>query len=176
MGKRLESKPLAHNTVNARAESHYLVIGRNPLGRAKFIESTHNLVVTVGLNDLLNRRFKASSYTSSDYVGLKGSGTVAAGDTMSSHSGWSEVTGYSESNRPALTLGSVSSGSVDNSASKASFSINASVTVAGAFVVDDNTKGGTSGILYGAADFSSSRSLSSGDTLNVQVTLTVTAS
>jgi len=176
MGK-IMGKPL--DTLGKYAvipHTHIVAIGRNPLGRIKFIESTHNLVVNTGLDDLLDKRFKASSYTSADYVGLKGSGSIAAGDTMSSHSGWSEVTGYSESVRQTLTLGSISSQSVDNSASKASYSINASVTVAGAFVTTNSTKGGSTGILYGAADFSASRSLSNGDTLNVQVTLSMSAS
>lgn len=149
--------------LRARAESL-----RGTLWR----ESAKNLVVNVGLDDLLDKRFKASAFTASDFVGLKGTGAVAAGDTMASHAGWSELTLYSEASRQALTLGAVSGQSVDNSASKASFSINATGTVAGAFVNTDNTKGGTTGILYGAADFAASRSVNNGDTLNVTVTLT----
>lgn len=66
----------------------------------------------------------------------------------------------------------MSSQSVDNAASKASFSISASVTIKGAFAVTNNTKGGGSGVLYGAAAFAASRAAESGDTLNVTVTLT----
>ena len=138
-----------------------------------------NIVVNTGLDDLLDKRFKASTYTSADYVGLTdGTPTVAAGDTMSSHAGWSEVTAYSEGTREALTLGSISSASVDNSASKASFSISSdSTTIGGAFITTDNTKGGTSGILYGAGAFTAGdKGLDNGDTLNVTVTLTTAAS
>ena len=156
--------------------STYLFEAFDKDGNLKWTEEVDNLVVTTGLNWLLDKTFKGSSYTAAHYVGLKGSGTVAASDTMSSHAGWSEVTGYSEATRETLTLGTVASGSVDNSASKAQFSINASVTVAGAFVTSDNTKSGTSGTLYGATDFSAARSLSNGDTLNITITLTVTAS
>lgn len=147
-------------------------------GNLKWEETVPNIVVNTGLDDLLDKRFKASAFTSSDFVGLTdGTPTIAAGDTMASHAGWVEVTDYSEGTREALTLGSIASQSVDNSASKASFSINATVTVGGAFVNTDGTKGGSTGILYGVAALTEGdRSLVNGDTLNVTVTLTTAAS
>lgn len=97
-----------------------------------------------------------------------------AADTAGSHADFTESTDYSESVRQTFTPGSISSGSVDNSASKAVFSINGTVTLFGAFLTDLNTKGGTTGVLYGGGLFSSpgSRQMASGDTLNVTVTLT----
>ena len=65
---------------------------------------------------------------------------------------------------------------MDNSAAKAVFNINATDEVFGAFLKDDSTKGGTAGILYGAGDFGASRNVENGDTLNVQIDLSVTAS
>lgn len=141
-------------------------------GKLKWEETTENTTVNVGLDEILDKFWKGSAYTAAHYVGLKGSGTIAAGDTMSSHAGWSEDQNYSEANRQTLTLGTVSSQSVDNSASKASFSMNATATIAGAFVTTNNTKGGTTGVLIGAADFAASKSVVNGDTLNVTVTLT----
>jgi len=138
-------------------------------GNLKWVEETHNLVVNAGLNDVLDKYFKGSTYTAAWYVGLKGTGTIAAGDTLASHAGWTEITAYT-GDRKALTLGSVSGQSVDNSASKAVFAINGSATVYGAFLATVAT--GTSGTLYGAADFSGSRAVENGDTLNVTVTLT----
>ena len=79
---------------------------------------------------------------------------------------------------PAFTPGSISGGSVDNSASKAVFNINANNTlVGGLFLSDNSTKGGTTGTLYGMAPFSSIgfRQLNNGDTLSVTVTLQITA-
>lgn len=146
-------------------------------GNLKWEEKFSNLVVNVGLDDILDKRFKASGYTAADFVGLTdGTPTVAATDTMASHAGWAEVVAYSEGTRPALTLGTVSGQSVDNSASKASFSINATATVGGAFVVTNSTKGGTTGILYSVGAFAGGdKGVDNGDTLNVTVTLTSAA-
>jgi hypothetical protein len=62
-----------------------------------------------------------------------------------------------------------------NSASPASFTINATSTVGGAFLVSNSTKGGTTGTLYSAADFSApgDRSVASSDILNVTYTLSL---
>ena len=152
----------------------YEVVARDKDGNELWRESVPNLVTTAGLNDSLDKHFKGSSYTAAWYVGITdGSPTFAAGDTMSSHSGWTEVTAYDEANRQTLTLGSVSAGSVDNSASKAVFTISTnSTTIGGAFLVTNNTKGGTSGTLYGGAAFAANRTLNDDDTLTITVTLT----
>lgn len=156
-------------------ENHYLIECLDKHGELKWVEEIHNLITNVGLDDVLTNYLKGSGYTAAFYVGLTdGTPTVAAGDTMSSHAGWTEVTAYSEATREALTLGSVSSQSVDNSASKASYSINSnSTTIGGAFIVTDSTKGGSTGVLYGVGAFSGGdKSTDDGDTLNVTVTCT----
>ena len=137
-------------------------------GRLKWVEKYDNLVTTVGKTDIIDKYFKGSTYTASWNLGLKGTGTAAVGDTLASHAGWAEVTPYA-GNRPAITFGTTSGGS--NTATAVSYSINATATVAGAFVC--NAASGTSGTLYSAGDFAVSRSVVSGDTLNV--TLTVSA-
>lgn len=138
-------------------------------------EQFNNIVVTTGLNKLLDATFKTGLTTPAWYVGFKGSGSMIAADTMSSHGGWAELTPYSDSTRQAFTPGSISSGSVDNSASKAVFNINGSSTIYGCFLTDNSTKGGTTGILYGGGDFGSSRPVVNGDILNITVTLTQTS-
>ncbi len=147
-------------------------------GKLKWRETIFNLVVNVGLDEVLDKFWKGSTYTASFFVGLTdGTPTVAATDTMSSHAGWTEITAYSESVRQTLTLGTVASQSVDNSASKAAYSINGTATVGGAFVTTNNTKAGTTGILIGAGAFTGGdKSVSNGDTLNVTVTSTATSS
>ena len=90
-------------------------------GAEKWREKRKNLIVTEGLNHVLSIAFDAGTQITAWYVGLKGSGTPAAADTMSSHSTWSELVPYSQATRPALTLGTAASGSIDNTASKATF-------------------------------------------------------
>ena len=158
-------------------ENHYIVECIGPDGKLKWTNEFDNLVTNEGLNDNLDKYLKGSTYTAAFYVGLTdGTPTVNAADTMSSHAGWTEVTDYSESTREALVLGTVASQSVDNSASKASYSINATATVGGAFITTVSTKGGTTGVLYGVGAFSGDKSVDNGDTLNVTVTCTAAAS
>lgn len=145
---------------------------RDSEGNLKWEESRENLVTTEGLNDVLNKYFKGSAYTAAWYVGLKGAGTIAIGDTSASHAGWTESTAYAEAARQTLTLGTVSAASVSNTASKAVFTMNGTATIAGAFLISVSTKGGTTGTLFSASDFSTSRTLASGDTVTVTVTLT----
>lgn len=145
-------------------------------GKLIWEDGFDNLVVTTGLNALISNTFKTIPGAVDWYVGLKGTGSVNAADTPASHAGWSELTIYSNSNRPTFTPGTVAAGSVDNSASKAVFNINGTGTVFGCALFSNNTKGGTTGTLYGAGDFTSSRAVESGDTLNVTVTLSATSS
>lgn len=156
-----------------RMGGRFRVVCRDSSGRVKWEEDRPNLVVNAGLDDALDKYFKGSAYTAAHYVGLvdnSGFSTYAAADTMSSHGGWSESTAYSNAARPDFTPGTVSSQSVDNSASKASFSVNTSATIRGCFLTTDDTKGGSSGTLFSEVDFSASRSVQDGDTLEVTYT------
>lgn len=137
-------------------------------GKVKWTETFHNLVTTAGKTDIVDKYFKGSGYTAAWYLGLAGAGTKAVGDTLASHAGWSELTPYS-GNRSAITFGTTSAGS--NTATAVSFAITGTATVAGAMVA--SVASGTSGVLYSVGDFSASRSVLSGDTLNVTVTQTI---
>jgi hypothetical protein len=141
-------------------------------GILKWTDGFKNLVVTVGRNHYLNSTLK-NTPSAAWYVGLKNTGTIVAADTMASHAGWTENAGYSNATRPIYTLGTASNGSVDNSASKAIFTINATGTIAGGFITDSSTKSGTAGILLGAGNFATSRGVESGDTLNLTVVCSV---
>ena len=149
-------------------------------GNLKWEESTHNLVVNQGLQDMNTKYFKGSSYTAAWYVGLVNnspSPVYAAADTLASHAGWNETSSYS-GNRKAVTFGTATTADpsvIDNSASPASFSITGTVTVAGAFVASVDT--GTSGILFSVSSFQSpgARSVVSGDTLTVTYSFSLDA-
>lgn len=141
-------------------------------GKLKWSEEFPNLVVDAGLNYMLDAGLSAGTPITTWYVGLKDTGNVVAGDTMGSHAGWTENTTYSNAARPTWVDGGVSAKNVDNSASKAVFNINGTTTIYGAFLVSNNTKGGTTGTLYGGGNFSASRAVVNGDTLNVTVACT----
>lgn len=152
-------------------------------GLLKWEAASHNLVVNVGLQDMNAKYFTGSSYTATWYLGLYGaaaSNNPADTDTMSSHAGWTEVTAYSQATRPVCTFGTPTTADpsvATNSASPATYSINATTTVGGAFLTTNSTKGGTTGTLFSAADFSSpgDRSVVSGDTLTVTYTFSLDA-
>jgi hypothetical protein len=152
-------------------------------GNRKWEAESKNLVVNVGLQDMNTQYFKGATYTAAWYIGLYGaasSNNPAAGDTASSHAGWTENTTYSNATRPAATFGTATTADpsvISNSASPASFSINGTTTIGGAFLISNNTKGGSTGILFSAADFQSpgDRSVVSGDTLNVTYTFSLDA-
>lgn len=162
----------------ARINHHFKLEAFDRDGNLKWVEEFDNLVVNTGLDDYLDKYYKGSAYTAAHYVGLAdGTPSFAAGDTMASHAGWTEITAYSEANRQTYSPGTVSGQSVDNSASKAVFSINGSTTIGGAFLSTDNTKGGSTGTLVGGNAFTGGdRSLGNGDTLNVTVTASLTSS
>ena len=166
----------AGNTENMSIRGDYTVECIDAEGNLKWSEQIKNLVVTAGKNFMLDTTFSGTTYSAAWYLGLvdgASSPTYNAADTMSSHAGWTELTDYSESTRPAPTWSSASSGSKATTAT--SFSINGSGTVAGAFMTTDNTKSGTTGTLFSAGNFSGgSRTVASGDTLNVTYTATLT--
>jgi hypothetical protein len=144
-------------------------------GNLKWEAKEHNLVVNGGLQDMNEKYFKGSGYTATWYIGIYGSGatnTPAAGDTAASHVGWTEVTPYSNATRPTATFGTATTADpsvINNTSSPAQFNINATAVVGGAFLISDNTKGGTTGVLFSASDFAApgDRSVASGDTLNI---------
>lgn len=132
-----------------------------------------NTVTTVGKNHLLDTEFAGSSYTAAWYLGLisdSGYSAISAGDTMSSHAGWTEATAYAESTRVALSWNSASSGS--KASTTTSFSINANATtIKGGFNTTGSAKSGTTGTLYSAGLFIGGDEVAdSGDTLDVTYT------
>lgn len=161
---------------NLNVKFDYTVQLVGPDGKVKTQRDGSNGITDVGLNKILDDMFDGGSAASPSgtwYVGLidnAGFSALAAADTMASHSGWSESTDYTESNRVTWGVGAASSRSVTN-ATTVDFSINATVTINGIFVVDNNTKGGTTGTLWATASFSSPVSATNGDTLKVTYTV-----
>jgi hypothetical protein len=153
-------------------------------GIEKWSDTFHNLVVNQGLQDMNSKYFSASGYTAGWFLGLvqgPGSGTTfAAGDTLASHAGWTELvpgTAYT-GNRKAVTFGTATTADpsvISNSAAPSSFAMLVNGTVvAGAFLASVAT--GTSGILFSAGDFTGGdKTVDNGDTLNVSYTFSLDA-
>jgi hypothetical protein len=174
-----------HAAVRARAlaaandaqfRGHWQITCRDRHGRIKWQDDIKNLVTNEGLNHLLDVALSGATQDTTWFIGLtSASPTVAAGNTLASHAGWTEVTAYDETNRVAWVDGGVASQSVSNSASPATFTINANSTdVGGAFLAGVNT--GTSGVLYAVGAFTAgNKSLDDNDTLDVTFTATAAA-
>ena len=155
---------------SASAGGVYWVTCTGPDGQVKWADVFHNLVVNEGLRDMNSKFFSSVGYTSTLYLGLVSgatSPTYAATDTLSSHAGWTESTAYAGSRKTATfgtpTLADPSV--ISNSASPSAFSMNATATIAGAFLC---TSTDSSGILFSAGSFTGgNKAVASGDTLNV---------
>lgn len=145
-------------------------------GNLKWKDGFENLVTTEGKNKYLDATLKTGLTSPAWFVGLVktvSTGYTAA-DTLASHA-WTEAvpgTDYT-GNRQAFTTGAIAGGSVDNTASKATFPILTTMaSVDGALLASVAT--GTAGTLLGVGSFSGgSKSVSNGDTLQVSVTCTV---
>lgn len=142
-----------------------------PDGKKKWEDNFHNTVVTAGKNNLLDRYFGTGAFTPVWFAGIKGTGSVAAADTMASHGGWGETTAYSGTNRPQLTFGAATGGTAVGTA--VSFSMTGTYTAAGLFITSGTAVGGTVGTLYSAGDIAVARTGGSGDTLNMTPTLVI---
>jgi hypothetical protein len=169
-------------------KGHYDVVCIGEDGQIKWTDSIENLVVTVGKNDLLDKYFFGSAYTAAWYMGLVDNASFtayAAGNTITSHSGWLEFLNYtiSGSSTNRATVGwSTAASAGSKTASVAAFTISgAGGTVLGALMTtiqarntaSDGSSTG-SGILYSAGTFTGgARSVISGDTLNVTYTASV---
>ncbi len=155
---------------------------RDADGNLKWSDTVHNLVTTVGKNDMLDKYLAGSAYTAAFYMGLISSvsySAIVAADTMTSHAGWTEAGAtnaptYSQGARPTSAWSAASAGSKAMSASL-SFSITgAGGTIKGSFLGTNSTKDGTTGILFSAGLFTGGdKAVSSGDTVNVSYSLSL---
>jgi hypothetical protein len=165
----------------AQATGVYHIKCHDKDGNLKWQADSKNLVVNAGLAYMAGTALTSVAQITTWYIGLYGaaaSNTPAAGDTMSSHIGWTEVVPYSNATRVAATFATATTANpsvVTNSASPASFTINATSTVGGAFLTSGSAKSGTTGTLFSAADFGSpgDRSVVSGDSLSVTYTFSL---
>ena len=140
----------------ARLHNEVVVECFDRYGRLKWRRRSPNMYVQEGRDYILNTIFKNGTRYDPLYV-LLHNGTPADDWTMANNgSTWTEITDYDESTRPEFVDGSISGTTtrqLDNSASKATFTMNAGGTVSGAGLCTTSVKGSTTGILLCAAGF-----------------------
>lgn len=159
---------------NAEQEVAKLVARLQALPRHEvWQDEIHNVVVTVGKNDILDKYLSGSAYTAAIVMGLKGTGTAVAADTNASHASWLEVGGANApaytGNRPTPGFSAAAAG-VKSTSSAVSYTFTSGGTVAGCFLVSagSSTKDNTTGVLISAGDFSGgNKVVANTDVLNV---------
>lgn len=135
--------------------------------------SDKNLIVNEGLNHILDVQFNGGTQIGTWYIApFEGNYTPVAGVTAATITAAStECTAYDEATRVEYNEADPASQSVTNSASKATFTFNATKTIYGAFLISAAAKSATSGVLFSAARFSASKSVVDNDQLLVTYTI-----
>lgn len=146
-------------------------------GKLIDVSEDHNLVVNEGLNSILGIMFHGDTQISTWYLGLfEGNYTPVATVTAATiTSASTECTAYTSATRPEYVEAAAASQSITNSASRASFVFNATKTIYGAFLVSNSTKSGTTGTLFSAARFATSKSVVTDDELLLTYTFTASS-
>jgi len=141
-----------------------------------------NLLPDASILNILNVVFGATAKQSTWYLSLYANAvSPAANWTQANYAATAgEITslseGFSQATRPTWTPGAAASGNIDNLSARATFTIvcTTSLTVNGAALHSDNTRGGTTGVLGSAARFGQARTLYNDDSfqLGYRVSLT----
>lgn len=165
----------------------YRAVFREASGRIFHEEEFDNLVTTIGKNFLLDTTLAGSSYTVvGPYMGLISSASftaVAAGDTMTSHSGWLEAgttnaPTFSSSGARIICVWSAASGGVKALSAGLTFTFTGSGTVQGGFIVTGSgavvTNLSTAGTLYSAGTLATPQPVVSTNTLTLSYSTTLT--
>lgn len=147
-------------------------------------QETPNLIVDEGIATILSVAFAATAKPAAFYLALFSGATAPAANWTASNfaSVSSEIVsqseGYTSATRPVWTPpSSTATNSIDNLSSVASLTIATatSLTVTGAAMLTNSTRGGTTGKLISATKYGSSRAFQNGDVYEVgyRVSLTV---
>lgn len=136
-----------------------------------------NMVVSEGLDYILNVSLNGSGVQTQInpwYLGIFDTNyTIQSTDAASNiHSRSSESSAYTEATRVQFSGAAASANAVTNSANKATFTMNATTTIYGCFLVSASSKTATTGTLISSAKFTNARSVIANDELLVTYTLT----
>ena len=173
-------------------DGFYHVVCRDEAGNVKWEEGFPNLVNAVGKQLMLDTLLKGVTYSvTGPYLGLIAttSPTFAAGDTMTSHTGWTEFTAYTVSSSAvrgtavfasATSTGSSPSNVTTSAATAITYTIVApGGNVTGCFLTlgsgASSSIGNTGGTLYSAGAFGTAKAVTAGDTVSVSYSTTATS-
>lgn len=140
-------------------------------------EVVHNLLPVEGINHILNTVFKNSAPVATWYIGLyEGNYTPTSLDVAATFPGTAtETTTYVAATRAEWVEGTVVTGAVNNSASRAEFTSNANKTVYGGFISSVASKSSTGGVLMSVVRFSSPKQFDLDTVLRVSAGFTLTS-
>ena len=171
-------------------DGQYIVECRDAAGNLKWEEEFPNLVVAVGKQLMLDTLLRTSgTYTTvGPFLGLiNNSTTFAAADTMSSKT-WTELTTYTVGGSAvrgtavfaaATSSGTTPSNVTTSTATAITYTMTGSATVYGCFLVTGSgavsTISSTAGTLYSEGNFSTAKTVTSGDTVTVTYSTTATS-
>lgn len=137
----------------------------------------HNIAVNEGLDSLLNIHFRAATQITAWYLGVfEGNYTPVATVTAATITAAStECITYDETVRQTYTAAASAAQVITNTATKATFTFNATKTIYGAFLVSNSTKSGTTGTLFSAARFATAKAVVAADQLLLTYTFTASS-
>ena len=171
-------------------EGFYQIECRDAQGNLKWEEEFPNLVVAIGKQLLLDtlQRTSGTYTTVGPFLGLiNNSTTFAAADTMTSKT-WTELTTYTVGGNAvrgtavfaaASSSGTTPSNVTTSTATAITYTMTGSATVYGCFLVTGtgavSTISSTAGTLYSEGNFSTAKTVTSGDTVTVTYSTTATS-
>ena len=145
-------------------------------------QRNENLVVNEGISHILNVALGGKAKTSKYYLALFSGNTAPAPTWTAANfaSVASEIVsgteGYSNATRPEWTPAETNGNSIDNMAAAAQLTIATSgtLTVTGAALLTNSTKGGTTGVLISASKYPVARTFQNGDVYEIGYRLSAT--
>jgi len=146
-------------------------------------QTTHNLVVNEGLAHLLNVAMGTTAKPAGYYLALfSGATAPAANWTAANFSSVaaeivSMTEGYTNATRPQWTPQNTTTNSIDNfnAVAKVTIATSSQLTVTGAALLTNSTKGGTTGTLISASKYTAARVFQNGDEYEIGYRLSFTA-
>jgi hypothetical protein len=138
---------------------------------------SHNIVTDEGINSTLNIMFHGATQIATWYVLIFDTNTTCTAAMTYAVPVFTESTAYDEANRPAFVESESTAKTLTNSASKAVFTMNATVDIYGGALVGGGSspsgKGdvGGGGTLFCASKFDALKAANNDDIINVTVTI-----